>query len=51
VAALLNDVGKRFGGSGGGHAAAAGLVVKGNVDVDRVLDACVAETIKKLKLL
>lgn len=49
VAALLSDVGKRFGGSGGGHAAAAGLVVKGKASADMVLDACVAEAIKKLK--
>ena len=51
IAVLLNDVGKKFGGSGGGHAAAAGLVIKGNVDADKVLDACVAEAIKKLKQL
>lgn len=49
IAVLLNDVGKKFGGSGGGHAAAAGLVVKGNVDADKVLDACVAEAIRMLK--
>jgi nanoRNase/pAp phosphatase (c-di-AMP/oligoRNAs hydrolase) len=48
LAALLNEVGKKFGGSGGGHAAAAGLVIKGKVDLDKVLDACVAETIKRL---
>ncbi|HTY90722.1 MAG TPA: DHH family phosphoesterase [Methanocella sp.] len=49
IAVLLNDVGKKFGGSGGGHAAAAGLVVRGKVDADKVLDACVAEAVKKLK--
>lgn len=49
LAALLNDVGRKFGGSGGGHAAAAGLVIKGHVDLDKVLDACVADTIKQLK--
>lgn len=49
VAALLNDVGKQFGGSGGGHAAAAGLVVKGKMGADKVLDACVAAAIKNLE--
>ncbi len=49
VAVLLNNVGKQFGGSGGGHAAAAGLVVKGKMGADKVLDACVAEAIKALK--
>jgi nanoRNase/pAp phosphatase (c-di-AMP/oligoRNAs hydrolase) len=49
LAALLNEIGKKFGGSGGGHAAAAGLVIKGKVDLDKVLDACVAETIKRLE--
>jgi nanoRNase/pAp phosphatase (c-di-AMP/oligoRNAs hydrolase) len=48
LAALLNEVGKKFGGSGGGHAAAAGLVIKGRVDLNKVLEACVAETIKRL---
>jgi nanoRNase/pAp phosphatase (c-di-AMP/oligoRNAs hydrolase) len=49
LAALFNDVGKRFGGSGGGHAAAAGLVIKGKASVDQVLDVCVAEAIRTLK--
>jgi len=49
LAALFNEAGKQFGGSGGGHAAAAGLAIPGNVDIDKVLEACVAETIKRLK--
>ena len=49
IAVLLNGVGKKFGGSGGGHAAAAGLVIEGKADLDKVLDACVAEAIKRLK--
>jgi len=49
LAALLNEGGKQVGGSGGGHAAAAGLVIPGKVDLDKVLDACVAEAIKRLK--
>jgi nanoRNase/pAp phosphatase (c-di-AMP/oligoRNAs hydrolase) len=49
LAALLNDIGKMFGGSGGGHAAAAGLVIKGKADLAKVLDACVVVTIKRLK--
>jgi nanoRNase/pAp phosphatase (c-di-AMP/oligoRNAs hydrolase) len=49
VAILLNDVGKKFGGSGGGHAAAAGLVVKGNVSADKLLEACVTEAARHLK--
>ena len=48
LALLLNEVGKKFGGSGGGHAAAAGLVIKGKRDIDKVLDACVAEALKAL---
>jgi len=47
LAVLLNEVGKRLGGSGGGHAAAAGLVVKG--ELDTALNACVAEAVKMLK--
>lgn len=46
LAVLLNDVGKKFSGSGGGHAAAAGVVVRG--DLDAAMDACVAEAIKAL---
>ncbi len=49
VAVLLHEAGKKFGGSGGGHAAAAGLVIPGDVDLDKVLEACVAEAIKRLK--
>jgi nanoRNase/pAp phosphatase (c-di-AMP/oligoRNAs hydrolase) len=48
LAVLLNEVGKKFGGSGGGHAAAAGLVIKGKADLDKVLGECVAESIKRL---
>jgi nanoRNase/pAp phosphatase (c-di-AMP/oligoRNAs hydrolase) len=48
LAALLSDVGKQFGGSGGGHPAAAGLVIKG-ADVDKVLDACVSRAIQALR--
>jgi nanoRNase/pAp phosphatase (c-di-AMP/oligoRNAs hydrolase) len=47
LAVLLNDVGKKFGGSGGGHAAAAGLVIKG--DLDTALSQCVAEAVRLLK--
>ncbi|CAJ36070.1 DHH family phosphoesterase [Methanocella arvoryzae] len=43
---LLEEVGKKFGGSGGGHAAAAGVVVKG--DLDRALKECVDMTTAQL---
>lgn len=46
LAALLNEVGKKFGGSGGGHAAAAGVVIAG--DLDQALEECVALTEKML---
>ena len=46
LAVMLNEVGKQFGGSGGGHAAAAGVVIKGNLDA--ALSACVSEAIKVL---
>jgi nanoRNase/pAp phosphatase (c-di-AMP/oligoRNAs hydrolase) len=39
LARLLQDVGKKFGGSGGGHAAAAGVVISG--DLDKALVECV----------
>jgi hypothetical protein len=39
MARLLQDVGKKFGGSGGGHAAAAGVVISG--DLDKALQECV----------
>jgi nanoRNase/pAp phosphatase (c-di-AMP/oligoRNAs hydrolase) len=39
LAVLLNEVGKKFGGSGGGHAAAAGVVIAG--DLDGALEECV----------
>ena len=47
LAALLSEVGKKYGGSGGGHAAAAGLVIGG--DLDAALSECVAEAIRSLK--
>jgi nanoRNase/pAp phosphatase (c-di-AMP/oligoRNAs hydrolase) len=46
LAALLGEVGKKFGGSGGGHAAAAGVVIQG--DLDRALEECVALSEKML---
>jgi nanoRNase/pAp phosphatase (c-di-AMP/oligoRNAs hydrolase) len=46
LAVLLNEVGKKFGGSGGGHAAAAGVVIMG--DLDAALNACVAEAKRML---
>jgi nanoRNase/pAp phosphatase (c-di-AMP/oligoRNAs hydrolase) len=49
LAVLLNEVGQKFGGSGGGHAAAAGLVIRGRVDMDKALEACVAEAQRLLK--
>lgn len=36
---LLEELGKKFSGSGGGHAAAAGVVIKG--DLDKALQECV----------
>lgn len=39
LARLLQDIGKRFSGSGGGHAAAAGVVIRG--DLDKALEECV----------
>ncbi len=48
LAVLLSEVGKKFGGSGGGHAAAAGLVLKGNADIDKALQECVNLTIAHL---
>ena len=46
LATLLNEVGKKFGGSGGGHAAAAGVVIHG--DLDQALEECVALSEKML---
>lgn len=46
LATLLNEVGKKFGGSGGGHAAAAGVVISG--DLDSALAECVLLTQKML---
>lgn len=39
LSTLLGEIGRKHGGSGGGHAAAAGVVIKGNLD--RALDECV----------
>jgi nanoRNase/pAp phosphatase (c-di-AMP/oligoRNAs hydrolase) len=39
LARLLQDIGKKFSGSGGGHAAAAGVVIRG--DLDKALEECV----------
>lgn len=36
---LLDEIGKKFSGSGGGHAAAAGVVIRG--DLDKALQECV----------
>ncbi len=46
LARLLQDVGKKFGGSGGGHAGAAGLVLTG--DVDKALEECIDMAIARL---
>lgn len=51
VAVLLGEVGRRFGGSGGGHAAAAGLTIPRAADADKVLEACVSEAMARLKAL
>jgi nanoRNase/pAp phosphatase (c-di-AMP/oligoRNAs hydrolase) len=44
ISALLSSIGKKYGGSGGGHTAAAGVVIKGSLD--KALEECVkmAET-------
>jgi len=39
LARLFQEIGRKFGGSGGGHAAAAGVVVSG--DLDKALEECV----------
>lgn len=46
LSALMADIGKKFGGSGGGHAAAAGAVIKG--DLDKALEECAAMAEKML---
>ncbi|MCD1294526.1 exopolyphosphatase [Methanocella sp. CWC-04] len=46
LSALLAEVGTKFGGSGGGHAAAAGVVIKG--DLDKALKECVSMAEKAL---
>lgn len=47
LSAILSDVGKKFGGSGGGHAAAAGVTITG--DVDKALKACVDAATQALR--
>jgi nanoRNase/pAp phosphatase (c-di-AMP/oligoRNAs hydrolase) len=46
LARLLQDVGKKFGGSGGGHAGAAGVVISG--DLDKALEECIDMAIARL---
>jgi nanoRNase/pAp phosphatase (c-di-AMP/oligoRNAs hydrolase) len=46
LARLLQEVGKKFGGSGGGHAGAAGVVISG--DVDKALEECIDMAVAKL---
>jgi nanoRNase/pAp phosphatase (c-di-AMP/oligoRNAs hydrolase) len=46
LARLLQDVGKKFGGSGGGHAGAAGVVITG--DVDKALGECIDMAVARL---
>jgi nanoRNase/pAp phosphatase (c-di-AMP/oligoRNAs hydrolase) len=46
LARLLQEVGKKFGGSGGGHAGAAGVVISG--DLDKALEECVDMAIARL---
>lgn len=46
LALLLQDVGKKFGGSGGGHAAAAGVVIAG--DLDKALQESVDMAVARL---
>jgi nanoRNase/pAp phosphatase (c-di-AMP/oligoRNAs hydrolase) len=46
LARLFQDVGKKFGGSGGGHAGAAGVVITG--DVDKALQECVDMAVARL---
>jgi nanoRNase/pAp phosphatase (c-di-AMP/oligoRNAs hydrolase) len=48
LAALLSEIGTMYGGSGGGHTAAAGLVIKGSVDAGEVLKACVEAAVRRL---
>jgi nanoRNase/pAp phosphatase (c-di-AMP/oligoRNAs hydrolase) len=43
---LLQDVGKKFSGSGGGHAGAAGVVIGG--DLDKALQECVDMAVARL---
>jgi nanoRNase/pAp phosphatase (c-di-AMP/oligoRNAs hydrolase) len=46
LARLLQDVGKKFGGSGGGHAGAAGVVITG--DLDKALQECIDMAVARL---
>ncbi|HMK46374.1 MAG TPA: DHH family phosphoesterase [Methanocella sp.] len=43
---LLQELGKKFNGSGGGHAAAAGVVIRG--DLDQALQECVDMAVAEL---
>jgi nanoRNase/pAp phosphatase (c-di-AMP/oligoRNAs hydrolase) len=46
IARLLHDAGRKFGGSGGGHHAAAGVVIKG--DLDKALQECVDMAVARM---
>jgi nanoRNase/pAp phosphatase (c-di-AMP/oligoRNAs hydrolase) len=46
LARLLQEVGKKFGGSGGGHAGAAGVVITG--DLDKALEECIDMAVARL---
>ena len=46
LARLLQEVGRKFSGSGGGHAAAAGVVISG--DLDKALQECVDLAVARL---
>ncbi len=46
LARLLQEVGKKFGGSGGGHAGAAGVVI--TADLDKALHECVDMAVARL---
>ncbi len=46
LARLLQEVGKKFGGSGGGHAGAAGVAITG--DLDKALKECVDLAVDRL---
>ena len=46
LARLLQEIGQKFGGSGGGHAAAAGVVITG--DLDKALEECIDLAVARL---